>query len=257
MQVRAVAMLEDQPIGPQDDVVGIGDAPWVLVAPRALFSRVQETTAYGWTLVVLVGLVTLIGYAQMQTGLIDRVVDFQTQQSLAQTEKTQAGLISRIELSEKMEQIREQGQFTKLLTRLGAMVFTPVYMLASFLVISAILYAAVALTGRTPQYHILMAICVYAGFIELVGLVLRLAMMIYYRTIAVDTSLGMLVSPEKSPALFVVLSAINPFQLWFWGLIGIGLVVTDQLKRRGAAVWCSILCLAGMGMRAAMAMTQT
>ena len=58
--------------------LGLRHALWVYSAPARLFRRVEDTGAYGWTLAVLLLLVTLIGYAQIQTGLIDRVVDRQT-----------------------------------------------------------------------------------------------------------------------------------------------------------------------------------
>ena len=43
----------------------------------------EDTGAYGWTLVTLLGLVTLAGYAEVQTGLIDRTADQQTEVRLA------------------------------------------------------------------------------------------------------------------------------------------------------------------------------
>jgi len=84
-----------------------------------------------------------------------------------------------------------------------------------------------------------MSICVFAGFVDLAGCLLRLAMMICYRTTAVDTSLGML-APVGKPTW---LSAVDPFRLWFWILVGLGLAVTHQLGRRGAIAWCASLFL--------------
>jgi hypothetical protein len=229
--------------------LGVRHALLVYTAPRTLFSRVEDTGAYGWALVTLIGLVMLIGYAEVQTGLIDRVVDQRTEQALASLEASQADLVDRIELRERMETVRKAGDFNKLLARLGVVVFDPAFMLASFLVIASVLYALVALTGRKPEYHTLMSICVYSGFIVLVGYIVRLAMVICYRTTQVDTSLGMLVAPGQPTPL----SAVDPFRIWFWVLVAIGLTVTRQLSRRMAIVSCAVMGLVVIGVRAAMA----
>lgn len=219
----------------------------VYTSPRSLFERVEDTGHYGLALVLLLGLVTLIGYAQIQTGLIDRVVDQQTEQALAALETSQGDLVDRVELRDGMETIRKQGEFNKTMTRLGRSVMLPVSYLASFLLIASVLYAAVALTGRKPEYHTLISICVYAGFLELVGLFVRLAMMLYYRTPEVETSLGFLAPMGEKSILF----AIDPFRIWFWILVAIGVAVTHQLSRRMAIVTCTLLCLASIGMHAA------
>lgn len=221
----------------------------VFTSPRALFARVEDTGAYGWALVVLIGLVLLLGYLEVQTGLIDRVVDQQTEQALASLEESQAHLVDRVELRERMDGIRKTGEFNKLLQRLGVVVFTPASLLASFLLIASILYAIVALTGRKPEYHTLMSVCVYAGFIELVGYMVRLAMVICYRTTEVDTSLSMLAPPgQPSP-----LVAVDPFRIWFWILVAMGLIVTGQLSRRMAIVSCALMGLLAAGVRVGVA----
>jgi len=233
----------------QQGVPGVRHILLVITSPSALFRRIEDTGAYGWTLITLLTMVTLIGYAQVQTGLIDSVVDQKTEQQLAELEKTQLNLVDAAEFKERMEDIRKQGEFTKLMTRMGAVIASPAYMLASALLIASCLYAAVALTGRKPEYHTLLSICVYSAFVELVAYALRLAMMLGYRTIDVDTSLGML-SASKG---LLWLVAIDPFRIWFWVLVAIGATVTRQLSRRMAIVSCVLLCLVGMGLRVAKA----
>ncbi len=233
---------------PESGALGVHHALLIYSAPRRLFSRVEDTGAYGWALVALLVLLGLIGYAEVQTGLIDRNVDEQTEQALARLEASQADLVDRIELRDRMEDVRKQSEFNRLLARLGVIVFTPTWTLASFLFIASILYALVALTGRKPEYHTLMSICVYSGFIVLVGHMVRLAMVLYYRTANVDTSLGMLADPGK-PTPF---SAIDPFQIWFWVLVATGLIVTRQLSRRMAIVSCTLMGLVAIGVRLAL-----
>ena len=213
--------------------------PWVITKPAALFARVEDTGAYGPALVVLLLFVVLIGYAQVQTGLIDRVVDQQTEAKLAELEKAQYGLVDKLDLKDQMDGIRKSGQFMKMIERLGAVVISPLWMLTTFLVISAVLYAAVALTGRKPEWHTLMSICVYAGFVDLLAYVLRLGMMLAYKTTQVDTSLRMLTEPGK-PSPW---AGLDPFRIWFWVLVVIGLTTTRQLSRRAALVTCSMMLI--------------
>ncbi len=232
--------------GPKE-AVRLRHALMVYTSPRRLFSRVEDTGHYGLALVALLGLVTLIGYAQNQTGLIDRVVDQQTEKQLAALETAQGDLVDRVQLRDQMDAIRKTGVFNKTITRLGKVVLLPTWFLASFLLIASMLYAVVALTGRKPEYHTLMSICVYAGFLELVGLIVQSGMMVYYRTHEVSTSLGMLAPVGEKSFLY----AIDPFRIWFWILVAIGLTVTQQLSRRMAIVTCTLAALIAMGVHGA------
>lgn len=229
--------------------VRLRDVFQVFTRPASLFARVEDTGAYGLAFAVLLGLILLIGLAEVKTGLIDRVVDRQTEERLAELEKTQSNLVDRIRLREAMEDVRKDGEWKKLMSRAGAVLLSPAYMLSSLLLISSLAYAVVALTGRKPEYHTLMAVCVYAGFVELVAHVLRLAMMLAYRTIDVGTSLAMVMPAGK----VVWLSAIDPFRIWFWVLVAVGLSVTQQLTRRAAIATAGVMCLLAVGARIGLA----
>ena len=242
MAILPAATEHDRDRGP----LGVRHALLVFTAPRSLFERVEDTGAYGWALVTLLGLVMLLGYAEVKTGLIDRVVDEQTEKELAKIEGEQANLVDRIQLKERMESVHKAAVFTKTMTRIGVVALKPMYLLASFMLIASALYAMAALTGRKPEYHTLMSICVYAGFIELAAFVLQLALMLYFRTTEIDTSLRAL-GPVGKPT---VLAAIDPFRIWFWVLVGMGLTVTHQLGRRMAIATCSVMCLVAIGVRA-------
>ncbi len=247
--VQSIPTHVERPIQP----LGVQNTLQVFTSPRRLFARVEDTSAYSWSLVFLLAFVVLIGYVKVQSGLIDRVVDQQTQQDLATLENNQGLLIDRIELRDRMETVMKAGEFNKVIYRLGAIALTPAYILASYLLIASVLYAVVALTGRKPEYHTLMSICVYAGFIELLGLFVQLGMVFYYRTIYLDTSLASLVPHGESTWLV----AVDPFRIWFWGLIIIGLIVTKQLSRRMAFVSCFMMGLLACGVRVAASYAQS
>lgn len=227
--------------------LGLRHAFLAYAAPRSLFARVEDTGAYGMALVVLLGMMCLIGYAKVQTGLIDQTVDRKTEKRLLEIERAEGELRDRVALKERFDGVHKQAQFEKLIARLGSVVLGPMFMMGSFLLIASVLYAIVALTGRKPEYHTLMSICVYSGFIELLGAAIGLAMMWYYRSIEVGTNLGSLAPAGKTS----VLAAVDPFYFWFWVLVAIGLTVTRQLSRRMAIVTCLILGMVGFGIRAA------
>lgn len=235
---------------PSTPALGIRHAPWVLIDPAGVFGRMEDTKAYGWTLVVLLVLTTLIGLATVGTGLIDVAVDQRTEQAIAGLEAEQADLLSRMEFSKRVEDLKKAGEFEKLMTRAAAVAAAPLQLLASIMVIASLLYAAVALSGRKPEYHTLMSICVYASVVEVLAAGLRLAMMVQHRTVRADTSLGLLVPwSAEQRALKDALSAVDPFRIWFWILVGMGLVVTRQLSRRTAIMVCTLFALTTTGVR--------
>ena len=241
-------MVEERPIEQPKAPLSLRHVLLVYASPRSLFARVEDTGVYGWALVTLLVVVVLVGYATVQTGLIDLDVARKTEQAKAEIEASQGDLVDRQDLRDRMEPVDKKGEFNRVMARLWAVVFTPVYLLGSFLLIASVFYALVALSGRKPEWHTLMSICVYSGFIELAGLLLGFAMMMYYGRLDVPTSLGALATPGEPSWLF----ALDPFRIWFWVLAAMGLTITQQLRRWVAITSCTMLCLVGMGARVAM-----
>ena len=235
---------------PNSSSVGLCHAAMMFVAPRAVFERIAERGTYGWVLATLILLTALIGWATVQTGLIDRQVDRRTFQALAELEREQIDVLSRTELSEQLQSVCKAAEFTKLLARGAAVVAAPIGLAASVTLIAALLFGVVALAGNKADFPALMAVCVYSAVVDLLAAGLRLAMMMFYRTIEVDTSLGLLVgSSEGTRTLKMILSGIDPFRAWFWVLLATGLVVTGQLSRRAAWVTCVIFWLIAAAVR--------
>lgn len=242
--------------------VGLRDIPLVFLAPRRLLARVEDVTAWGWPFAVLLAVVTLIGYATIQTGLIDREVDRQVRQRMAEIDQQQRDVVQRSELRDLYDRELKTGEFEKLLTRMRVVGAQPATALATALLVAAVLYGVVALTGRKPEWHTLLTICVYAGFIDALRLLVTLALMLSYRTLEVDTSLALLLrlrpmSESSSPAATAMISglltALDPFRVWYWLVVGLGLSGAAQLPGWRAWVAGSICWLAGAGGRGALA----
>lgn len=243
--------------------VGAMDIPLALLAPRRVFARVEDVPAYGWALVVLLAAVTVIGYATIETGLIDLEVERKVQQSITALEVDQLDVVERSALSKMIEEKRQEGEFLRLITRVQVVVANPAATLATVLLLSTVFYAVVALTGKKPEWHTLMTICVFAGFADVIGGVVRLLFMLRFRTLAVDTSLALaarLINTEgegaamSTAAVSGLLSAVDPFRIWFWVIVACGLSVTSQF--RGWKVWtcCSFFWLTAAIARTALAM---
>ena len=241
--------------------VGVLDIPLALFSPRRVFARVEDVTAYWWPLTLLLVSVTLIGYAYVETGLIDRAVERRVQANIALLEKTQTDVVERSAMSKMIAEQLKEGEFLRLMARIQAVVIEPIGVLAVVLLIPAMFYGLVALTGKKPEWHTLVTICVFASFADALGALARLLMMIRFETEFVDTSLAPLarlmdVADASAAApmagLSGLMTALDPFRIWFWIILAIGLVTTSQL--RGWKVWlsCSLCWLLAAAMRAAL-----
>ncbi|MCH7840694.1 MAG: YIP1 family protein [Planctomycetes bacterium] len=242
--------------------VGVWDLPLVFLAPRRLFARVEDVATYGWPMVLLLAAMMVIGFATVETGLIDLEVARGVQRDIAAFEKQQPDIVERSALRQFIEDKQKEGQFLRLMKRVQVVVARPAATLASILLVAALLYGVVALTGRKPEWHTLITLCVFASFVDLFGALVRLGFMLHFRTLDVDLSLARVVrlmdiegegAATSGAALSGLLSAVDPFGIWFWLVLILGLSVTAQL--RGWKVWatCCFFWLAAVGVRTILA----
>ena len=242
--------------------VCVWHTPMVFLCPRRLFAKVEDVCAYRFTLMVLLVTITMIGWATVQTGLIDRQVDSGVEAKIAQLDEQSLDVVERSTLRTMIEDVRKEGEFTRLMTRIQVIVAAPLLVLASILMISSLLYGVVALSGKKPEWHTLLTIGIYASFVEVFGMFIRLALMLKHGTLEVDTSAALLtrlIPPQSDPEGMIVpilsnvLTGIEPFHVWFWLLIAIGLSVTSQL--RGWRLWltCCLMWMTTAGMRIGLA----
>ncbi len=138
-------------VTPTRATVGVLDMPLALLSPRRVFAKVEDVPAYGWSLVVLLAAVTLLGYAKVETGLVDLEVERHVQQGIATLEKQQLDIVERSALSKMIEEKRKEGEFLRLMTRVQNVIASPVATLATVLLLAAFFYALVALGGKKPE----------------------------------------------------------------------------------------------------------
>lgn len=238
--------------------IGLIDVPLALLSPKRVFARVEDVPAYGWSLVVLLLSVTLIGFAEVQTGLIDRKVARHVEQGIAQLEKQQYDVVERSALTKMIEEKRKEGEFLHLMERVRVIVANPIGTLASVLLLSAFFYALVALGGRKPEWHTLLTILVFAGFVDVISGVVRLGFMLRFRTLDIETSLASLArmmpidgegAAQATAAVTGLLSAADPFRIWFWVVVATGLTVTSQLRGWKAWAGCTLCWITAAAIR--------
>lgn len=236
--------------------VGVRDIPLAVFAPRRLFARVEDVPGYGIVFLTLLVGFLLVGYAIVQTGLIHREVDRRVNDRIALIDATQRDVVERSVLRTLYEEQQKLGKFEKLLVQMQVIAAAPLGALATTLLLAAVLYGAVALTGRKPEWHTLLTIFIFAGFIDLLQAAVALGLTLHFRTLAVDTSPLPLLGLAPGVAAWTPtwravaaggLAALDPFRLWYWWVVIIGLSATAQL--RGWRVWsaCGLcwLCAAG------------
>lgn len=242
--------------------VGLRDTLRVFFAPRSLFARVENVPAYGWPLIILLTTVTLIGYATVQTGLIDREVDKAVQREIARLDLDKADVVQRSEISKMIEDLKKGGEFHKLMARMAAIVLEPVRLLASMLLLSSLFYGLVALSGKKPEWHTLMSVVVFSSFIDAARMLFELILKLRCASLTVDTSAGALFPmlssnlPVPKEAIDIVpatLSGFDPFRIWFWIVVVVGLNVTSQLRGWRGWVPCLLLWIGGAGVRTGLA----
>lgn len=243
--------------------VGLRDIPVALLNPRRFFHRVEDVAAYAWPLVVLLTATLAIGWATVETGLVDREQESLVQKQIAELEKQQLDVVERSALTRQIQEQREAGEFFRLIARLQAIALAPMGTLATVLLLAAVFYGLVALTGRKPEWHTLVTIFLFAAFAGVMGELVRLGMMLAYGRLDVDTSLAVLTRvvpvetaifrPQLAAAAEGALSAFDPFRIWFWIIAAVGLTTTAQLRGWRAWTACFILWFGAAGLRAAVA----
>ena len=242
--------------------VGVLDIPRVLFAPRGVFGRVEDVPAYAWALVLLLVSVTVMGYLLVQTGLIDYEVDQQVQRNIAALELEQLDVVERSALSDMIADKKKEGEFLRLINRVQVIGANPMATLACVLLIPAMFYGLVALTGKKPEWHTLVTICVFASFADLMGVIVRFGMRLQFKTLFVDSSLAPLTNflqsegasvAQQNASLGGLLTAFDPFRIWFWLIMVAGLTVTRQLRGWRAWCACTFFWLSAAAVRAAIA----
>jgi hypothetical protein len=132
--------------------------------------------------------------------------------------------------------------FQKQLTRVLLLAGGPLSLCLSVCVLSGSLFLVVALRGGKPNYQVLLGVTTFAAYVEVPRLLMRLLLIGQLHVSRVETSAAAFVSrPEVGLFPYLVLRRVDPFEVWYYLLIGLGVYHAGQLRARSAAVVVGVL----------------
>jgi hypothetical protein len=226
---------------------GIWDIFRVYTCPVRFYGQFDLARPYGWPLALLVLLLAVGGYVVVASGLVDREVDITTEKTLAGIEKGAIGELTRDQLDELLKSARDAAVFWKIIASGARVLAGPAEVIGRIFAGAAVAFVVVALCGRKPAYHGLVAILTFAAYVEVLRQILVVSLMVSLASSDVESSLAALLRgrPAASGWLYAGLQTADPFTIWFYVLAAIGISRSGQLSRRGAIILCTVLWLAG------------
>lgn len=221
------------------------DVYCLFVRPSDLFAELTVANRGGVALALLLAIEILIGMAIVSTGISDYEIDAETQRETSRLLRDQEGLENEDVLDATLDSIEKWAVFKKLLVRLQIVLGPPGRTLAGVAVIGWTAFAVVALGGGKPKYEQLVGVVVYASFVEAPRLLLKLYLVTRLQAVRVETSLAALLEPGPGTEVWVymLLRRLDPFEIWFWFLIGYGFWRIGQLGRRATILTTVSLAL--------------
>lgn len=220
------------------------DVASLFLRPSALFDSLPVVNRAPAALLVLLCLHVLYGVAYLATGVLDYEIDYVNQKAVGrfrdqlQGDENAAKRVSELDLMEK------GAGFNKTIARLALLGGGPVRVLAGCGLLGGLLYTVVALRGGKPNYSLLFGVVVFASYVEVPRLALRLALVAGRGETRVETSAAACVSdPSVGLPMYVMLRRLDPFDVWFFGLVAFGVCRTGQLTPRAAVVAVCLLWL--------------
>jgi hypothetical protein len=218
---------------------------YLLLRPGTLFERLAQNNRYPSALLLLVFLQALVGSAVLSTGVVDYESDRQAQQRFACVAHRLQEVPAPGTANSALEAVVQEAVFRKQMHRLGWLLAEPIRLLAGLALLGGLLFVAVALQGSKPDLALLAGVAVFASFVELVRMLAVLFLVWQKQTAWVDTSAAVCFpGPDVGLPAYLLLRRLDPFALWYWALLGLGLLKTGQLG--GLAAGRTALVLAGL-----------
>jgi hypothetical protein len=221
------------------------DIACVYLAPAALFADLPRRNRSAAALLLLMAVYLGYGVALVSTGVPDYETDLATQKEIGRTEAQLRGDENSEERTRTLDALDKGVVFTKLLTRVLLIVGGPAQVLIGVGALAAILFVGGALWGGgKPDFQLLSAVAVFAAYAEVPKLALRLLLISQMQVARVETSAAAFVAaPQVSLGLYLLLRRLNPFDLWYWVLVALGMWKTGQFRCRLAVTVVVVLAL--------------
>lgn len=222
-----------------------GDVVRLYLRPGSLFAHLPQVNRAAGALWLLLALHALQALLVLSTGVHDYEIARQTDHEMAREAERLPDEENSSELARNLEAIEKKGIFTQLVNRLALLVGGPLNVLTGVLTVAGCLYAVVALRGATKaDFALLAGVAVFAAYVEVPRLLLRLYLITELHASRVETSAAAFVSAPHTPlGVYLLLRRLDPFDLWYWLLIGLGVYRTGQLPAGRAVLVTMVLAL--------------
>lgn len=205
--------------------------------PSALFSDLPRYNRSTGALGVLLALHVLYALALLGTGVIDYEIDAETQRQVARAAQRQEGEEKADQLLATLDTLEKGGAFQKVLARVLLGLGGPAGLLLGIGLVAGLLFVAVALQGGKPNFPVLAGVVIFASYVEVPRLLLRVALVAQLHASRVETSAAaFVVRPDVGLPAYVLLRRLDPFALWYWWLVGLGVWKAGQMRLRPAIV---------------------
>ncbi len=224
----------------------LADVADLFLWPDRLFARLPVHNRWVAAVLLLMALQALYGLGLVSTGVPDYEIAERTQREVRKAAARLRGDDTSEELTRTVEALEKGQTFSKLFVRVMYILGGPLRLLAGVLVVASVLYAAAAFRqAARPDWTLLAGVVAFATFVEVPRLLLRLLLVATLHVSRVETSAAAFVSPAQTGlGLYLMLRRLDPFDLWFWILVGYGAWRTGQLGRRWAVLVVVALALA-------------
>jgi hypothetical protein len=220
------------------------DIARLFLHPGDLFAELPErnraTAALGLLLLVHMA----YGAALVTTRVHDYEIEWAAQQAITQYILEHEGEDPDGEVSPALDALEKGAVFWKLLNRVVLVVGGPIHVLVGVAFLAGLLFVVVAFRGGKPNYATLAGVCAFAAYVELPRMIMRLFLVSQLHVTRVETSLAAFVAqPNAGLPVFLLLRRLDPFDWWYWILVGIGAYRSGLYTRRAAVMTVVILAV--------------
>jgi hypothetical protein len=236
----------EAPGKPAERPGGLGrDILHLYTRPGALFADLPRSNHLGGALLVLLLLYALYAGLLLSTGVPDYEIEAQAQKEISRAALQLKGEDNSEELARKVDGLEKQATFNRLFSRILLLLGGPVRLLLGVGVLASVLFLAVSFWGAAkPDFAQLAGVVVFASFALVPRLLLRLLLVSQLQVMRVETSAAALLPSLRSGlGAYLLLRRLDPFEVWYWALVGLGLWKTGQMSGRRAAVAALLLAL--------------
>jgi hypothetical protein len=189
-------------------------------------------------------LYALYGLGLYATGVLNYEIDVQTQTQISGLRQHPPAKDDAAKFTSALEMIEKGSVFQKELGRVLLLAGGPLQLCLSVCVLSGLLFLVVALRGGKPNFQVLLGVTTFAAYVEVPRLIMRLVLTAQLHVSRVETSAAAFFSnADAGLASYLLLRRLDPFEVWYYVLVGLGLYHTGQLKRRWAIVAACVLAL--------------